>query len=689
MDCKAVAPPGWPGLGQVGLGLGSRKHLDVTLFAFVGDTLVALASGLGFVRGRGDDGKGFEIATRLLESDAPEAARLVEESVRAICAAISAEDVAADEAEAALADLGTIVRAYAGQPEVLAAVAGPAGDENAPSSAAKLTLAILTAAVNGAQWPPRLSPGLATSILENVLAVVLANPRNLAVLSLLSPPQCEPPVLEGLPSTEPLTGKTFGVPTEAAPPSPSDAVPPPQPAIEPLDEAVAAQTGFPALGVASLRHVVAPRAAHPKLLAAILLERARALAALVARLAGSESGQEQRGHRGHEAAHALGQGAFDAADRALSLAEDDHLRAAQSDMHNVAVHMARATELRLARAELAAALGDFRRSARHMVSALRCLPAGERMGRWQFLMRQGALLKAAGREGDVAALREAATAYRSAAAEASAIDVVHAWAHALVEWAATAIEIARTEDNPRVASEAADTLSQALAALPRDGHDALWGLGQLRLGHAVLLSATGSPDVGRLVSASEAYHAAMIALARDPRAAIEAQGWYGMTLVRLSAATGDRTTADRAIPHLEGALEDPEARLVFAESTAELAAALGDAAQSAGLRRGDLRLLETAAQAYRTALADLQAMGQTSGLGGLQEQLGACLWRLADSTRDPVLFQAAAEALQWAIVEAEQQGDTMRAGLLRGELERMEAAARLIGGHIHRAMQLV
>ncbi|MFZ4805944.1 MAG: hypothetical protein ACOYLQ_01710 [Hyphomicrobiaceae bacterium] len=649
--------------------------MDVTLFAFVGDMLAALASGLGIVRAPRDDDEGFAIATRLLESDAPEAGRLVESAVRAICAAIAAEGVGADEAEAALADLGTIVKAFAGRPEVVASASTSAGEDNARSAAANLTLAVLTAAVNGAQWPQRLSPGLATSILESVLTVVLSNPRNLAILSLLSPPTSDP-----TPTPTPTPAEPLVAPLSPESSAMTTEVAPPPPAIEPLDEAVAAQTGIPAVGVAALRRVVAVRAPHPKLLAAILLERARALAALVARLAGPETGQDHSGRRGIEAAQAMRQGAFDAADRALSHAEDDHLRAAQSDMHNVTVHMGRATELRLARAELAAALGDFRRSARHMVSALRCLPAGERMGRWQFLMRQGALLKAAGREGDVAALREAATAFRSAAAEASAIDVAHAWAHALVEWAAAAIEIARAEDDPRVASEAADTLSQALAALPREGHDALWGLGQLRLGHAVLLSATGSPDVARLMSASEAYRAAMVALARDPRAAIEAQGWYGMTLVKLSLATGDRTTADKAIPHLEGALEDPEARLVFAESTTELAAALGDAAQSAGLRRGDLRLLETAAQAYRSALADLRAQGQTSGLGGLQEQLGACLWRLADSTRDPVLFQAAAEALQWAIVEAEQQGDTMRTGLLRGELERLATAARMVGG---------
>jgi hypothetical protein len=111
--------------------------------------------------------------------------------------------------------------------------------------------------------------------------------------------------------------------------------------------------------------------------------------------------------------------------------------------------------------------------------------------------------------------------------------------------------------------------------------------------------------------------------------------------------------------------------MIFAGVAAEIAGALGDAAQAAGYRRGDVRLLETAVAAYRAALSDDRHPSSPDVAGKHEEQLAACLWRLGELTGEPDLLRQAAVALREAFNIAESQGENMRAGLLRGEFERL------------------
>lgn len=699
--------------------------MDVACFSFVGQTLGAMASGLGLAAPSARPADGFGVATLLLEDERWGAGRMVEAGLRALCEVIADEDLDAARAEHTLGRLGDLVARYLADRQVMAGAGTSLGAGAEATAAATMTMAIVEAAVRDGAWPADLEPALGGGILDRVLGAVLADPAYLLALSrALSAADGEAPSAEmalddagdrepvsaALPSMMTDVAAGHGVQHAALPPAelpvseprpslasvlepahqpgaparlsvgpPESGAPPPSTEELEADARLGRETGLSVVTISALRAGSSRhRPGRAAVSDAIILERARALSALAARLATDGNRDGASGHK-RDAVAALEAGAFDAADRAMSLAEDAYLRDAQRNLAHASLNMVAAAELRLARAELAATTGDFRRAARHMVSAIRCLPPGERMVRWQFAMRHGALLRAAGQDGDVAALHESAAAYRAAANEATATGTPIAWARALSEWASTAIEIARVTSDVRFAREAIAALEHALPELPRADGDH-WATAQLKRGHAIVLAAGAAPDPAHLASAAESFHAAIQGLPADrpSDARIEAQGWYGLTLVRLSIATGDRAAADRAIPHLQGALGAPEFRAIFPGVSAEIAGALGDAAQAAGYRRGDVRMLETAVAAYRAALADERETASADTIGKHQEQLAACLWWVGELTGEADLLRQAAVALRAAFDIAEAQGESMRAGLLRGEFERlrdsMEAA---------------
>jgi len=633
----------------------------------IGETLAALAAGLGIAVTADPPADGYDVAIRLLSDDRPESAALVEGCLEAACRALADDGSSVTDAEPVLIALSEIVRHYASRSDVLASAAEPSSDpatEQLPVVPA-ITLAVISAAVRDGAWPAEIDARLATGVLDAIVASALADPERLALVARVMPAAPPPPPSELSTAAAPATPDTAETTTVAANAAPAELRLPP---VSPADQDIARTTGLSPQAVRNLRALLP----ETELSEQGLGERARELVALATRLAHASADPLSAVPAGAEAASALQAGLFDRTDQVLGAAEDAYLRAAQQDLGRASALMARAAELRAARADLAGALGAYQRAARHMLTVLRYLPASELVLRSRTHLRRGSYLQSAARHGETGArLREAAAAFQAGANEAEAGGFAELKAHALVEWSDVAIALARAEDDPRIAGQAADAIGVALPALPISGADGAWGLAQLRLGHAVLLSATGAPDTARLASAAEAFAAAASTLGPDrrPAAWLEARGWHGLTLVRLAAVTGDRNHADRALADLEAAFTAPDFATLFAAIAGDLAAALGDVAQAAGYRRGDIRLLALAAAAYRVA-ADSVAEGAPGDLvGHFEEQRGACLKRVGETTGDLAALRAAAAAYELAMVAAEAKGDRMRSGLLRGELD--------------------
>ncbi len=637
----------------------------------IGETLAALAAGLGIAVTADPTADGYDVAIRLLSDDRPESGALVEGCLEAACRALADDGSSVTDAEPVLIALSEIVRHYASRAAVLASAAEPSSDpaaEQLPVVPA-ITLAVISAAVRDGAWPAEIDARLATGVLDAIVASALADPERLALVAQVlptAPPLPPPEVSAAATPATPDTAETTSVAASAA--SAELRLPP----VSQADQDVARATGLSPQAVRNLRALLPETELSDTGAEQGLGERARGLVALATRLAHASADPLSAIPAGAEAASALQAGLFDRTDQVLGAAEDAYLRAAQQDLGRASALMARAAELRAARADLAGALGAYQRAARHMLTVLRYLPASELVLRSRTHLRRGAYLQSAARHGETGArLREAAAAFQAGANEAEAGGFAELKAHALVEWSGVAIALARAEQDPRIAGQAADAIGIALPALPISGVDGAWGLAQLRLGHAVLLSANGAPDTARLASAAEAFAAAVSTLGPDrrPAAWLEARGWHGLTLVRLAAVTGDRNHADRALADLEAAFTAPDFATLFHAIAGDLAAALGDVAQAAGYRRGDIRLLALAAAAYRVA-ADSVVEGASGDLvGHFEEQRGACLKRVGETTGDLAALRAAAEAYDLALVAAEAKGDRMRSGLLRGELD--------------------
>lgn len=646
----------------------------------IGETLAALAAGLGFAVGSDPPRDGYDVAVGLLSDERPEAVALVETCLDAACRALADDGSSIAEAETVLIALGEIVRHYASRSDVLATAAEPsseaAGDQLSVVPA--ITVAVISAAVRDGAWPAEIDARLATGVLDAIVSSALADPQSLARLAGSFGGRTQPSAAPGEVSNAvasldgaaslatPVVTQTVEAPMSA--PTVELRLPP----VSPADQEIARTTGLAPQAVRNLRAMLPDGELANSPSEQNLQDRARDLVALAARLAHASADPLSAIPAGAEAASALQAGLFDRTDQVLGAAEDAYLRAAQQDLARASAMMARAAELRAARADLAAALGSYPRAARHMLTVLRYLPANELVLRSRTHLRRGAYLQHAARQAEMGArLREAAAAFQAGANEAEAGGFAELKAHALVEWASVAIALARAEQDPRIAGQAADAIGAALAALPIGGADGAWGLAQLRLGHAVLLAATGAPDTARLAAAAEAFAAAAATLGpeRRPSAWLEARGWHGLTRVRLAAVTGDRNHADRALPDLEAAFTAPDFATVFAPVAGDLAAALGDVAQAAGYRRGDIRLLALAGAAYRVAADSVPHGASSDAIGHFEEQRGACLKRVGEATGDLGSLRAAAAAYEHAIAGAEAKGDTMRAGLLRGELD--------------------
>lgn len=632
--------------------------MDVALLRFVGDVLAALPVGLGRLPASLDPRDGLALATAALDSGAPESAELVRTMVDAGLESILTDGLDARQAEAVLTALSDVV-ARRGLDR------GDAGESLTPAQAA--AMALMAAVIEEGTWPADADAAAAAGVLQAVLNVAMRDDHTLELVATLaanaSDDRSEPsPPVEPAPS----------------PPRPVRALPTvPRLQASPADERIAAACGLSAEAVRVLRSVIDGR--RPEPITDHRLEfRARRLADLARRVVPDTSDHDIGAPLRYAAARSIVEGDLVGGEQNLSHAEDEHLRAAQQDMRRVAFHMTHAKSLRLARAELSELFGAYRRAARHMVAAMRCVPTGDRAQRTRLMIHHGRLLGRAARIGDETAASEALGVLKTAVDEADQLGDAIIRAEALLHWAEAILATTSDNDASAAVDSAMDALGSAITVFGSGSGSvgASWGLAQLRLGQAIIHQRGARHEVRSLRSAASACAAAVVALegSGDGTDLLEARGWLGYSLGLSARYGGNFADYDAALSHLVAARQASDQIELFGPMAAELADVFAETTYHVGTRHRDLQLISAAAETYRDLVSSVLAgKGLRDQLGHAYERLAACHWHLGEQSGDIAHLVRAATALGEAIQHAEDSGDSHRGAVLRDERERLRA----------------
>ena len=342
-------------------------------------------------------------------------------------------------------------------------------------------------------------------------------------------------------------------------------------------------------------------------------------------------------------------GQIGAADRYLSDAEDQDLKAAQIDISNVRSHLSAAAETRAARGAIEEIKGDYRRAARHYIAAVRCLPSNDSLGRWRFGVAQAlALTKQSEMHGDASALSEAAQIYADACRQLPPGDAPNEWASTQLTLANLLLVLGERESRIERFDDAARHARAASDAYDSIQEMSDWGRAQLVFGHALRQRGDAVRSVADLEDAQFAYRAALGVFARDrmPEEWVSASSSLGLVLIRLGELGSGPEAFEESLQHLNAALAVAErtnapadiARLQMARGNALLALfALTDVEPLAGQATaafraalnvcdGDKHPREAVSMRHRLAMA-LWAEGARSGS---QEKLGEAARQLID-----------------------------------------------------------
>ena len=564
-----------------------------------------------------------------------------------------------------LTALSSVVTRYGRDPDLALAIAERTGEGLTPSQATAMVL--MSEAVTHEGWPADVDAGAAASLLQGALEAALRDGDAIAtMLSIAEPPPSEEPVDET--SGDEQASYPAPVPTEEFPRAVPQAN---RPRPTPADELIAEGCGLSAEAVRVLRSVIDGRR-ETAISERELQGRANTLAALAGRVAPDMSAHDVGAPLRYAAAKAMVSGDLVAAEQGLSLAEDEHLRAAQQDMRRVTFHMSHAMRMRLARAELSELFGAHRRAARHVVAAIRYVPTGDKAMRAALMVHQGRLLCCSARTAD-AEWPEALEVLKQAVDEAEHAPA-EMRAEGLLYWAEAALGAAGPDDPKRLVDAATDALGQAITILGNATTvGRMWGLAQLRLGQAILHKPAARTDVRDLKSAGAAFAAAVATLdAQDqPSEFLEARLWLGLSLAWAGKYGGNLADYEAAMGHLLAIRDAPEMAELLRRST-RFSGALADTAYQLGTRRQDRDLIAAAAELYRE-LASASDAPADAERGAAFERLAACHWHLGEQSADVAELVRAATALGAAIEIADAVGDGRRAAILRDERERLRA----------------
>jgi hypothetical protein len=370
----------------------------------------------------------------------------------------------------------------------------------------------------------------------------------------------------------------------------------------------------------------------------------------------------------------LGKGEIGAADEKLSIMEDagatahDQVEASAGDKDSML--------LRLLRAKLEEAQGNFLGAARHYGFARRFCSTYDLRGRWQVMMRQAAALSRHGvQTGDIKALFEAAQVHAEAGGLLQEQDAPMEWAIAHVELGNLLLDLAEREGRPERYLAAGLHFKPAVDVFSKLGATDDWALAQLGLAHALKGQGDHQGDPVVLGDAAFAYRAAigMLHRGRAPADWTAAHAGLGCSLVRIAEETGQAGLMDEAIASLKSAL----ASMKRSEAK-PLEAALGRAYVVLAAEKDDITALQNAVDRLNRALEPSTPAIPEGEQAQLFRLLGTSLWALAEAAGDRTGLETALSTLKSARDHYKKLGDGETALSIDKEISTLDATlARL------------
>lgn len=451
---------------------------------------------------------------------------------------------------------------------------------------------------------------------------------------------------------------------------------------DPLVLDIAARTGAPARVVAALADDLMASGDKGPLDEDQLVAACATAAMLLETLSsGGNRAPAAQVHR-IDASLAMIEGNLDGTDRALAMAEDEELKAAQRDINVARGHLSQASATRAVRAQLARLRGDLRGAARHYAVAARCLSPLDRAGRWDVLWSQTKVLVELAHERDGApVLLEAVDTLRQAVGVIGPHEAALEWAQAQKRIAELLLEAQIADGQRSHAVEAIEHVDHAINVLSRARATDSWADAQVL--KAIALRRLALSEEGRhsLDQAVEALRSALgpLSASRTPVAQAKALVNLGLALKSLGDRAEDTGAYVEAITQLRSVADiDPAVLRSAGFDAGEIAVATAGAIEALSGARRDVDLLTGAVAELRRA-AQLMALADRQTLAEVEEKLAGALERLGRHRRDPAMLQEAARVKLSAHDRHEQSGFRQIADRLRGELEALhDQLARLM-----------
>lgn len=377
-----------------------------------------------------------------------------------------------------------------------------------------------------------------------------------------------------------------------------------------------------------------------------------------------------------EATRLLTAGEFAAADRTLSAAEQTATHRATSNLASARDMMHLARQLLEHRAALAELLGDYRKAARHLQIATRCLTSADGTTIWSLRLRQAdVLLRLDAGHADDAVLADAVQVLTDAVALDPDVVGRAAWAEAQLRLSALLVELGRRRGGTRDFELAVYHAEAGWRTCLAAGDAPAIARARLMLGRTQWLAGDRTGNGVLIEHAAASLHESLPNVPResDPALWVEVASTLGQALLRLSTLNGDPKLLSSAIANLRAAVQFAATCNVpidaLASETALGRALLGQFASGA-----EPLVLDLAATAFRRALKAATLARDLVACAGLRHELGMTLWAVAERAGNANAFASAVETLEASIATYDSIDDAPKAAAVRRDLDTLKAS---------------
>jgi tetratricopeptide (TPR) repeat protein len=686
--------------------------VDIALVKFVGAGLAVVASACGMRVPAGQDEAGVRVIERLSAKKNAGAQAFLTGIVRDFWRSCQKADFAHAEAERHFTALAGIMQDLS-QSSLAGSIVNLVrqAEQNEPpgSSAQRISEAIVQhARASGALAAKGLNEPLVLFFLDRLFSCFFSDPSFYERLNSALAPEVSSDGMRPEVGAEMQAASPIGTALQA----PAYSV---------------AETGVPSAAMRAIYVALNQRKVPAAEVEQRMIEKARALHQLLARLAAPSQADIAVVELRLKAAQAIADGRFSEADQLFGRAEDFDMRAAQEKLDFAAQYLSSAAVTRADRAMLEELRSDYWRAARHYAAAQRCVPLRDQFGRWRLAaQRAKSFVKQTYEFNDAQAFKEAVTAYREALGFISRDDWPEQWAETQIGLADILAARAEQDVDPAWFEQAAEHLRAAVTVHAERNTTAAWTASQTRLADLSRLAGERYANVDWLDASVTEYRCLLEVYRREnvPLDWARTQLSLASALGRLGEIENSVIRLEQAIAVLETALSSltpadaPEDWVRAKICHASLLARLGEVDQDIDrvntavktLRtvlatvsrdqmpevwaRGQLAFAsalsslaklddnngrrEEAIAAFRTALENCTRTRAPFAFAATQVGLGGVLWDLGKSRRDVAMLAEAAQAKMIALDVFEAARAHANAATIRHELQMLDGDVQKI-----------